>query len=329
MQIVDARQAVRNRQSNRPFSIWSTPSDDLSLNHEICEPDNAGARVYTDFCKIKISPSFRFDKSMGIFSSGSCFAREIELALYERNMRVLSWSPDTGLPNEAFHRYNTQTILSEFNYALNENYDEENVQRVGGGWADFTGYATIFPTREEALKQRLAVIAQHRRALEADLVVLTLGLVEAWYDKRTNRYMNSAPYPLFHSRRDDLELRITDYAENMSALKEFEQALHQHNPAAKILVTVSPVPFSDTFSGEDAVIANTYSKSVLRAVAHDWARSSERVDYFPSYEMVTLSSPASAWLADHRHVKRLHVEKIVQTFLDSYVGADETVESLA
>jgi hypothetical protein len=85
------------------------------------------------------------------------------------------------------------------------------------------------------------------------------------------------------------------------------------------LVTVSPVPFSDTFSGQGVVIANTYSKSVLRAVAQDWARSSERVDYFPSYEMVMLSAPDAAWLPDHRHVHREHVEKIVETFLTAYV----------
>src|SRR5277367_4594756 len=35
----------------------------------------------------------------------------------------------------------------------------------------------------------------------------------------------------------------------------------------KVILTVSPVPFTRTFSGSDAVVANCYSKSVLRTAA--------------------------------------------------------------
>ena len=51
----------------------------------------------------------------------------------------------------------------------------------------------------------------------------------------------------------------------------------------KIVLTVYPVPFSDTFSGQDVIVANTYSKSVLRCVAQDLTELYDHVDYFPSY----------------------------------------------
>jgi hypothetical protein len=47
--------------------------------------------------------------------------------------------------------------------------------------------------------------------------------------------------------------------------------------------TVSPVPLYLTFSGEDIIVANTYSKSVLRAACDAVENSREHVDYFPSY----------------------------------------------
>jgi len=42
----------------------------------------------------------------------------------------------------------------------------------------------------------------------------------------------------------------------------------------------------NTFSTMDIVVANTWAKSLLRAVAQEWAAAHSNVDYFPSYEIV-------------------------------------------
>ncbi len=125
-----------------------------------------------------------------------------------------------------------------------------------------------------------------------------------------------------------LRLRITDYAENHAAALRLLEYLRSVNPAVKVILTVSPVPFSDTFSGQDVIVANTYSKSVLRSVAQDLARELDWMDYFPSYEIAMLSDPALAWLPDHRHVQREHVGHIVSEFMSAYLDAAPAALSL-
>jgi hypothetical protein len=94
--------------------------------------------------------------------------------------------------------------------------------------------------------------------------------------------------------------------------------IRRANPSAKVVLTTSPVPLGRTFTGHDVIIANGYSKAVLRAVAADIVEKNRHVDYFPSYEMVMLSDPRSSWEDDQRHVDDARVGKVVQMFVDSY-----------
>lgn len=168
------------------------------------------------------------------------------------------------------------------------------------------------------LAQRRAIIDVHKRAAQADVIILTLGLVEAWFDKQTLSYLNIPPWGQFGS--DRFELRVTDYTENRKSLQQLIELLRAAcKPDLKVILTVSPVPLKETFSGQDIVVANAYSKSVLRAVAQDIALENPNTDYFPSYEMVTLAAPDAAWRVDRRHVRRDFVRLIVSSFLSSYV----------
>jgi hypothetical protein len=95
--------------------------------------------------------------------------------------------------------------------------------------------------------------------------------------------------------------------------------LKERVPQLKIVLTVSPVPLHDTFSGIDILTANSYSKATLRAVAQDVADEHEYIDYFPSYELVTLANPDSAWYPDRRHVQREFVAKIMERFSEIFM----------
>jgi hypothetical protein len=53
----------------------------------------------------------------------------------------------------------------------------------------------------------------------------------------------------------------------------------------------------------DIVVANTWAKSLLRAVAQEWALAHNNLDYFPSYEIVQNSDRAAAWERNLRHVR--------------------------
>jgi len=327
MIIIETKAAVRNRQSSRPYSVWSVPSPETGLlGYEATSPGNGGARAFNGRLQLRITPKFRLPDGCTFFTAGSCFAREIELALHLAGQAVRSWHPGLDLPGELFHRYNTFSIINDFEFAAGRAYDEANVVAAGDkGYTDFTGYGT-WPTAEETIRNRRRVIDIHRNAQTADAVIITLGLVEAWFDRTTGTYLNTSPYNLFHRQADRFELRITDYAENRAAALRLLDYLRSVNPAVKVVLTVSPVPFSDTFSGQDVVVANTYSKAVLRSVAQDLAHELDFVDYFPSYEIVMLSDPSLAWLPDRRHVQREHVGHIVSEFMAAYLDVAGAVD---
>jgi hypothetical protein len=320
MQIIDAKTAVKNRQDGRPYSVWSgAPSAEMK-GYGSTVAGNGGARVYTDRLIPDHKPKWKLSEHAAFFAAGSCFAREIELALHNSGVTVQSWTPKLGIGNQLFHRYNTFSIINDFAFAADDTYGERFVYPISDTkYADLTGYGT-WPTLDETVAARNTVLARYKTLDEVDVVIITLGLVEAWYDRQNETYLNVSPFQLVSKCPDRFELRVTNYVENLDATMKLMKYIHSQWPNIKIILTVSPVPFSDTFSGADVVVANTYSKAVLRSVAHDVVTELDYVDYFPSYEIVMLSNPGLAWLPDRRHVPREHVEHIVTMFRSFYFG---------
>src|SRR5205814_997770 len=91
-------------------------------------------------------------------------------------------------------------------------------------------------------------------------------------------------------------LRILDVHESIALLENAIAALT--SMAKKVLLTVSPVPLQTTFTGQDAVVANNYSKSVLRVCAQNLFMKYSNVDYFPSYE-IALSAGVGGFHKDN------------------------------
>ena len=84
------------------------------------------------------------------------------------------------------------------------------------------------------------------------------------------------------------------------------------------MVTISPVPLTNTFLSMDIVVANTWAKSLLRAVAQEWAAAHANVDYFPSYEIVQNSDRAAVCEPDLRHVRSAGIQHVMELFLQKY-----------
>ncbi|AZV80689.1 hypothetical protein EBB79_22325 (plasmid) [Parasedimentitalea marina] len=158
------------------------------------------------------------------------------------------------------------------------------------------------------------------RLPECRIVVITLGLVEAWYDSKTEMFLNAMP-PAFAIKEEPqrFQLRTLDLDEIVASLERIHGLITRYgHPDFKMLITVSPVPFKATMTGTDALIANTYGKSVQRAAAEVFNARHDNVNYFPSYEMVTLSERAAAYEADNIHVTRPMVEHIMATVVAAY-----------
>src|ERR1043166_5883387 len=71
--------------------------------------------------------------------------------------------------------------------------------------------------------------------------------------------------------------------------------------------------------GNDRVVTNCYSKSVLRVCAQRLYLKYPLVDYFPSYE-IAMSGGLSSFVPDQVHVRDAGVGQITDYMLQEYVG---------
>ena len=92
------------------------------------------------------------------------------------------------------------------------------------------------------------------------------------------------------------------------------------NPKLRFLLTVSPVPLVATATSQQVVVASSYSKSVLRAVAGHLESKYDFVDYFPSFEIVSSHVMRGAFYeADMRSVLKPGVDHVMAQFFSAHV----------
>jgi GSCFA family protein len=287
-------------------------------------------RFQADLMPVKHSPKFKLSPADQFFCLGSCFARNIEEHLIYRDISVLSkaivcpreeWS---ARPNGLVNKFTTASMLNELDW-ISSSPSVENLLIEGErGWHDLQLAPPAPPVSlERAIARRRYLQTEYfPRIRRANVVILTLGLIEAWFDTKAGIYLNGAPsswQTRKHQGRFHFEQLSIDA--NVHALQQIHARLNELAPGAKIIVTVSPVPLDLTFTNLDVTVANVYSKSVLRAAAEVFASSHDDVDYFPSYEMVVLSRREAAFSdRDFRHVKDDMVNEIVECFVLDYVG---------
>jgi hypothetical protein len=230
-------------------------------------------------------------------------------------------------PRAYLNRYNSMSMLDEFRHLLGLAPEIE------------TGLLTYAVDRRavsdlhytQSLKQvDLETTLARRRQVRAHLgplarrcklYVLTLGMAECWFDNVAGRYLNNTPGPrVLAAHGEQLAVHLTRFEQHRQALESLHHTLQAvHGEDFKIVITVSPVPLERSFLAQDVVVTNMYSKSMLRAVAQEFAAMHDNVDYFPSYELVSYADPRSAWAWDYRHVDAGLVAHIMATFERHYV----------
>lgn len=278
-----------------------------------------------------ISPGFKMQREDKMFAIGSCFARGVENTLACLEMDVLSKTAEfdsfPALNNELklgfTNKYNTFAIWNELRWALEPDakFPHDSLVDIGKGifYDPNTNPALEHVGFEETMRRRDIIAAVNRRISQCRVVIITLGLVEVWRDKMTDIFINQLIPDMVFRYPDRYEFQVTNCAENLLYLERIHALLSQFGHSdVQIVVTVSPVPLMATFSPEDVVIANTYSKSLLRAVAQEWAAKHKNVHYFPSYEIVQNSDRTLTWEEDLRHVKGEVVWHIMDLFLRNY-----------
>jgi hypothetical protein len=217
-----------------------------------------------------------------------------------------------GLLNE----YNAGTISQRILYALSKTeFPESTIVPRGGGYADLLLFGGSDVSHQRALARRKEIDDVYRYLQKSDLVIMTLGLVEAWYDEEAHLFINRPPPPAFgvhHANR--FTLKRLDVDDCVQLLEPALNALSDRG--IKTILTVSPVPLMTTFTAQDCVVANEFSKSVLRVCA-ERLTSRPGVDYFPSYEIVCRSGLAG-YEADQVHVRDEVVREVTKYMVAVY-----------
>jgi len=288
------------------------------------------------------TPSFQIHSGAKIFTIGSCFARNIEEHLYRLGFKIPTlefrvpreeWA---ARANGILNKYTPAAIFQEIEWARNillkggkvtESDSASFLYECAEGACIDTNLGGFVPvTRERFFERRSQIYDTFKEAFSADYIVMTLGLVEVWFDREKGVYIQESPVGKnFTRNRERFGFQTLSYNDCREFVQRSIDAIRSVNQEVKFLITTSPVPLSRTFTGKDVIIANTYSKSLLRTVAGDIATANKHVDYFPSYESVMLTKNWNIWGPDLLHVADAFVGKVVARLTDTYCrGLEET-----
>ncbi|HWA90307.1 MAG TPA: GSCFA domain-containing protein [Rhizomicrobium sp.] len=256
-------------------------------------------------------PKFPIRRTSKIAMAGSCFAQQLSRHLRARGFQVLDLEPPPpGLTPEEEKRYGFGLYSARYGniYTARQlrQLAEEAFDRFKPGdpvWEkDGRFYDALRPTVEpEGLASERAVREQRRFHLRkvremivgAEIFVFTLGLTEAWTHARTETAYPTAPgVACGEYRRARHRFKNFTTQEIYDDLSAFLALAKTHNPAMKLLLTVSPQRPVATASGKHVLVAAGYSKAALRAAAGQIESEHDDVDYFPSFEIAT--SPLAA-----------------------------------
>lgn len=283
-------------------------------------------------------PKFTCEDEECVFTIGSCFARNIEDELFTLGYKIPTMDfrvPSSEYPNRfngILNKYTPASIYTELEWFQST---LENNDIVGNSRkfiirskenkiidSNLSGFLPVSDQR--FIERRKEIFELYKKIIDAQTVTITLGLIEAWYDLENECYIQQMPLPKALSEKIDgdkrFELRELDFKKSYHFIAESIKIIRELNKDVKILITTSPVPMSTTFIGKDILSQNCYSKSLLRTVAEEISRTYDQMDYFPSYEMVTLSKENynQVWKEDLIHVQEAFVSKIVNKLIDSY-----------
>ncbi len=285
-----------------------------------------------------IEPRAILSKHSKVFCIGSCFAVEIKRTLRKMNycvhpaddpLKIALSDGKVYVPTERqLMHYNTYCILQEFEKALDlwrqpdDDYwvvrDSQTDRYLNGSYQDPYRNRVSARTHEDIL----CITREFDRVLregilQSDVYIVTLGLTEVWRKKDNGRVAGVNPRYL----SDEIAFERSTFEENYANMKRMAELIGTHFPGRQIVLSVSPVPMSMTFSDEDVMVANMESKAVLRAVATRIAREYPNVTYFPSYEMCTLFEKFKirpVYKSDARHVLPETVASIIESFLEHF-----------
>lgn len=211
--------------------------------------------------------SLRLDHSHRVVMFGSCFSEHIAERMRNAGFHVTS-NPFGIMFNPASIARNIERLATVQPYSI------EDLMLSGERWVSFDFHGDFASRSAElAVESMNRAVESGAQALrEADTVVLTLGT--AWvyrHDDAVVANCHKLPSQMFARQMMSVE-EITEL---------LTQTIEKHLPNKQVVLTVSPVRHI-----ADGLDGNSLSKATLRVAAASVAERLERVNYFPSFEIM-------------------------------------------
>ena len=285
---------------------------------------------------------FRLTPNDLVATAGSCFAQHIANRLQTSGFNYFVSERGSALAApEISKTYNYGVFSARYANVYTTRQLRQLLERAYGKRQPAEDYWTtpdgafldpLRPTIEPAGFSSLSALhadrESHLTAVRAmfeglDYFVFTLGLTEAWVDVVDGTVLPVCPGVAggtFNPERHKfVNFGISDV---MADLRASIEAILAVNPKARFILTVSPVPLIATAEDEHALVATTYSKSVLRVACTEMVNAfPDRVAYFASYEIITGAFNRGRYFAeDLRSVTAEGVEHVMRVFMTTATG---------
>jgi hypothetical protein len=268
-----------------------------------------------------------------IVTAGSCFAQNVGIYLRDRSdVSLYIAEPlldgDPVFSTRTGNIYTPRQLMQLLAECLDEKTDPDcAILRHDGRYIDIhrpymnpEGYNSA----DDVIDARsIHLDAVRKMFFDADVFIFTLGLTEAWRARGSGRTLPVCPG--LYSDTDNFEFTNDGYVDVDATMEKFIATLTSINPRVRILLTVSPVPLTATYTDDPVLVATMHSKSLLRVVCSACVGRHDNVFYFPSYEMI--SNPytsTSAYNPENlRTVLPEAIAQVMSVFESIYIGNAE------
>jgi hypothetical protein len=285
---------------------------------------------------------FTLSRTDRVVTAGSCFAQHVARHLTQGGFNhLITEQPHPILQPRVVADFNYRVFSARYGNVYTARQLLQLLQRAYGAftpladhWPRGNGGRVVDPFRPqiqpegftsavELAEDRRVHLAAVRQAIETmDVFVFTLGLTEAWIDKRDGAVFPLAP-GVAGGRYDPKTVMFHNFDEVETAtdLLAALEYIRARNPRVRIILTVSPVPLNATMEDRHVLLSTTWSKAVLRIAAEKATRALTDTCYFPSYEIITAPHVRGRYFGDDcREVLDAGVSHVMGLFFHHFAG---------
>ncbi|MBO6657190.1 MAG: GSCFA domain-containing protein [Pseudomonadales bacterium] len=272
-----------------------------------------------------VKTRFVIEEDAKIMTMGSCFAQHVSKWLLDNGYKILLREQESHSGGGMFSAnygnvYTVAQALQLFDRVFgNWSPNDELYEKAGcyfdplrpsvkpDGWTSSSAALKDRYDHEEVVKDLF---------LEANVIVFTLGLTEAFIRTDDGAVLPTAP-GVIAGDYDELRYKFKNfsYDEVLEDLRLLINRLIEVNSGIRIVLTVSPVPLAATYEERHVSVSSMASKAKLRAVVEEVLAEFGNVDYFPSFEIfMTPGLGGSYFESDARSVMPVGVSHAMRLF---------------